>query len=145
MGVLMVSKSICSLLVRLTQRDMLTVYTNLAWGGGAVAQSWQQTSFLCDVGSGVHSCKCQKRNTEMKFFAVCHVTLVMPKTVPKNGLCPWAGLQLFFFFLYFFRWVCIFPRRTRCCFPVASCSILRYNQKESRNRINGSSLDGWWE
>nr|XP_009917796.1 PREDICTED: phospholipid-transporting ATPase IB-like isoform X3 [Haliaeetus albicilla] len=43
------------------------------------------------------------------------------------------------------RWVCIFPRRTRCCFPVASCSILRYNQKESRNRINGSSLDGWWE
>lgn len=33
MGVRMVSKSICSLLVRLTQRDMLSVYTNLAWGG----------------------------------------------------------------------------------------------------------------
>lgn len=117
MGVHMVSKSICSLLVRLTQRDMLTVYTNLAWGGGAVAQSWQQTSFLCDVGSGVHSCKCQKRNTEMKFFAVCHVTLVMPKTVPKNGLCPWAGLQLFFFLPLLFQMGMHFPKKNTVLFP----------------------------
>uniref|UniRef100_A0A8C2SNW5 Phospholipid-transporting ATPase n=1 Tax=Coturnix japonica TaxID=93934 RepID=A0A8C2SNW5_COTJA len=43
------------------------------------------------------------------------------------------------------RWICIFSRRTWCCLPVTSCSILRHNQKEKRNRINGSLLDGWWE
>jgi len=58
-----------------------------------VRQSQQQTSRLCHMGNAVHSCKRQKRSTEMKMVAVCHVTL----TMPENGLCPSADSSDLFF------------------------------------------------
>lgn len=120
----------------------MTVCTDL--GRGPEGQSWQQTPFLCHMGNAALSTKHRRAAQNWRWLQSQSHNFSDVKTVPKSGLCSWAQLQLLisFFFLCFFRWVCIFSRRTWCCFPVTSCSILRHNQKENRNRINYSLMGG---